>query len=86
MNVRLKTPNTSSQAVELTHDGLGRPILIGLAVVLGMKVRRSDVLVKYSVLHWWSAHCAARISSSDRSCNNLRTADTKWRLDFNIFL
>ena len=46
-----KRPTPVLQRLSLTHDRLGRPIPIGMVVVLGMKTQRSDVLVKYSVLH-----------------------------------
>ena len=75
---RLKTPNSSVlKRLSLTHDGLGRPIPIDLVLILVTRARRSDDPIKNSVLHLQSFHCATQMSSSDRSCNNLRAAVTK---------
>ena len=51
-----KHPTPAQKRLSLTHDDLGRPIPIGLVLVLGMKARRSDEHSEYSVLHLKSVH------------------------------
>ena len=52
----IKHPTPARKRLSLTHDDLGRPIPIGLVLVLGMKARRSDEHSEYSVLHLKSVH------------------------------
>ena len=51
-----KHPTPARKRLSLTHDNLGRPIPIGLVLVLGTKARRSDEHSEYSVLRLKSVH------------------------------
>ena len=48
---RMESPNTSSQAIELTQSVRAKLIPTGLALVLGMKTRSLDVFSQYPALH-----------------------------------
>ena len=86
MQQKQKRPTPKRKRLSLTHDAVGRPILIGQMLNLCRKEWIADILLEYSMFHFIFVHWDARMSISDRLFNNFRAAGTDGRLNFSLSL